>query len=621
MANYGMPEDGGKQSNLYVNMDATSNSSFVYQFCKKYDVNLTEELENRIDRLLSKYSKDGKIDNDKLINEIENTIREYREETRSEVEKSNVNTPSQYNSVSGGYGSNADEGIYDIDPDDMYQIASICSSITSSLKGAKITVPPRAVKYANGVIAAARLIKNVSLSLSDFNSIINDTINAAEENDTLYSDNLSWDEIMARYNSNQNSKPIELTPEYIIEHAKELGVDIIDLADYDKFGIYYESTKVDGDGEPIIKVRTLADLSDKNGSQFAHMNVDGKDCYYDMITHNFYIDGYDPHIDEGKTVVRGVPSENKTNPLNATIYLPSNTTDPSHLNTYTYFVSPEEMYTSHITEGKNGKLDENGKPDIGQDTNSVLIQIKKNTANNGAWDKHDETGYMTKFVNNMFKTDLPNGHCQNIIGGDSKYGAISLVVAAQNDDLYNTVYCVDNAVIVSDVHVKSPRSKTQITADEVLKLKGKNLYFISVFNDENLNHGSKNGGDWVSVNTDDSHFIKGLKYLCNTLSEDDPSNESGTNIHVIYTPNVAGVEKDPEKTLEKGTDKVGASIETLCDECKDLSVNFTYHDGRIDNLWGNLFSEFWKTHTKGNYIPVELATAAMTNYNYYSINS
>ena len=585
------------------------------QICSDYGIKKTDELKEKIEELLINY-KDNKINESTFVRSVANVVDTTIIADNAAYVENQKN--GNFEATKGyTYNTNA---TYDICPEDIVSLAGICSSISSILDGAEITVPALVAKYAAKVVTAAKGAKLVSACVGDFNKVINEVIRESEENDVLFVSDLSWDEIMEKYSSDQNSKPLELTAEYIIEHAKELGVEIIDPSDYDKIGITYEPAKPEEN--ETVRTKTLADLVDKkSGSQFAHMNIEGKDCYYDMITHNFYVDGYDPHIEKGKRLVRGCMDDNNSNPLNATIYLPSGATDYSHLNTYTYFVSTDRDYETHLTEGTNGKLDENGKPDRGQATNSVLIQVRKNTANDGAWDKHDETGYMTKFVNSMFKTETSNGRCRNIIGGDSKYGAISMVVAAQNDDLYDTVYCVDNAVIVSDLHVKSPDSKTQITADEVLKLKGKDLYFITVYNDENLNHGAKNGGDWVKLSDgelENSHFMKGLKYLCTTLSEDDPENKSGTNVHVIYTPHMTGVEKNPEKTLEKGTDKYGRKMEKLCDECKDLSVSFTYHDGRIDNLWGGLFSKFWTTHTEGNYIPTDLSSAPMTNYNYYS---
>ena len=558
MANYGMTEDGGKRNDSYVNMDAANNSSFVYQFCKKYDVNLTKELEDRIDRLLSKYGKDRKFDNDKLINEIENTIKEYSEEKNSEIEEDDyTSTSSHYNNVSssGGYSrhsGNANDGIYDLNPDDMSLIVNISSSITSNLKGAKITVPPRAVKYANGVIAAARLIRNISLSLSDFKSVIVDSINGAEGNDILYGDS-SWEEIgkllnRQKYSRSDNSEMKEATKDFFLK----FDCDVSD------------------DG--IVSIT----------------NNDGEVYKYNLLTKTL-------STDKGEIPCR--------------IYVPDNDKDYSHLNTYTYFTaSGSENYDKYIDDST---INKGSKDKSTLKGNAIIIQIDKNNPTvsyakgknrfiyDDAYKMVPET---TKFINLIAKTDLADNHCRNIIGGDSKFGAYSLGIAADNGDLYKTVYCVNNAFCVNkdipenaivtddDTVLKGNvkgTNKTQLTTDQLKRLSGKDIYMIYANGDENQ---SRNGA-WAKCPPKDSLAISGLDYICNAASSD-------TNINVIYCNNSSNGHADLRSAYAEKANKY---------------KNLNYDEAN----WHSFARNEYSTHAEGNWLITELLEADTTNSNYY----
>ena len=555
MTNYGMAEDGGRQSDSHINLNVANESSFIYQFCKKYNVSLTGELENRIDRLLSKYSKDSKVNNDRLINELENTIKEYGEEKNNEIKKNeSVNVSKRYNSALslGNNKGNADEGIYDINPDDMSLIASMCSSITSNLSSAKITVPPRAVKYANGVIAAARLIKNVSLSLGDFKSIIVDSINAAEENDVLYGDS-SWEDIgevlnRKKYDRNDNSEVKEATKDFFLKCNCEVSDDGIASITSD----------------------------------------DGKVYKYNLLTKTL-------STDNGEIPCR--------------IYVPDNVQDYAHLNTYTYFTaSGSKNYDKYIDDSTTNK---GSKDKSALKSNAIIIQIDKNNpmVSYGKGDNrfiYDDAYKMvpetTKFINLIAKTDLVDDHCHNIIGGDSKFGAYSLGIAADNGDLYKKVYCVNNAfcvnkdmpentIVTDDGTVLkgnvSGTTKTQLTTDQLKRLSGKDIYMIYVSGDDNQSH----NGTWASCSPKDSLAITGLDYICNVASSD-------TNINVIYCNNQPNGHMDlRSKYAEKAS------------QYKNLSY--------YEENWGSFARNEYKTHTDGNWVITELLEADTTNSNYY----
>lgn len=285
---------------------------------------------------------------------------------------------------------------------------------------------------------------------------------------------------------------------------------------------------------------------------FAILTIDGRECKYDMKKHKFYVDG--------KAVI------------DADIFVPSGASDYSNLNTYTFFT--EGGYLNHITSGKDG---EGG---TGQSTNSVLIQVKKQ----GVWSKFDETGLLTKFVNQVAKTNLET--CKNVIGGDSMYGTFALRTAANNKGLYDTVYCINNAVIATGIN-NNGGDKQQMTQEEVANLDGLDIYFISVAGDPNLDHGKRyhnfgaKGGPF-----NEAYTYTGLVYLLNKCPN--------ANVHMVYSSNAASphnAEMQIYKDLEQQFD------------------NYEY----IPEAWLDFANDNYQTHTSGNYIPAEASKAAATN--------
>ena len=489
--------------------------------------------------------------------------------------------------------SNNSGDIVAIDSDTSDELSNSSVKSLNALADATLKIPGPVAPYCAGMESTANdAINNIETRLNSLRTTLANVFNSVVDIDNLIAQiksgtDISFNEIIEKYNKDQNSKVFEVDEEFFREHT---DCKIIDTKETGPITMtYMEKIKKNGKDVYVEKTYTL------NG-KYAGLVVDGKTCFYDLNTHNFYVSGYSNH--EGKE---------GTHPLNATIFLPTEATDYSKLNTYTYFVGDTPGYTEHIINGKNGKMNEDGNPDVGTETNSVLVQIKKNRGDSPAtaWDKHDETAYMTKFANQIFDTDIEGGTCKNIIGGDSKYGANSLVVAARSNDLYQTVYCIDNAIIVKGENTEGKNSKTQITRDELLNLRGKDLYFIDVAEDGNLYHNYHNGNDYAECSPKDSYFISGLKLLHDVLTDEYTEGDNKTNIHIIYKAGEAN-------WMQQAVDEMQA----LNDQYKDDSIaSIDFTDARTDEMWTTFFSKDWETHTEGNYVTPEMANSAITNYN------
>ena len=254
-------------------------------------------------------------------------------------------------------------------------------------------------------------------------------------------------------------------------------------------------------------------------------------------------------------------------------FVPSNTKEYSKLNTFTYFVA-------------NGYDNPTGYP-----SDAVVIRFLKgdvetrDSKGNAKFVKQKAVPEATRFINGVAKTDLSN--CQNIIGGDSLYGAESLKLAAKNGNLYKTVYCVNNAVLVSGVNAQRG-SKVQFDSLSELKgLNGKNIYFISASGDENFNHCARNGGGWVPCSYDQGYVFSGLDLVAQTCPN--------AKIYLVYSKNGKSQIKNHYYRLEK----------------KYRNVDY------LDDKWNCFAKKNYTTHTDGNRIMPELVAASVTNYNAY----
>ena len=460
-------------------------NSICEDICNDYEITRNEELEEKVKDILIKY-KDGEID--ELV--LGEGIEQIAYETKKNEE--NINTSVQYSSPQEEF----PDAIVDIEPDDLGEISNICKSIESSISGITLTIPAKAMKYASGVKAAAEGINSVSSSLGDFKGILVDTLNGLEASDVDYdAETISWDEMSNVFRS-ISSKMVEAQEDFFSNYP---DCEIIDTTNGDPIIIYYNNAMPDAVGAKKNKITSTKESYELPAGKYATLEVDGRMCYYNLDTHNFYVNGLNPN-----------KGTEKTEPLKATIYLPSDATNYGNLNTYTYF---EESGYEGTLKGMNG--------------NAIGIEVIKNKNDKSdhiyPWDKYEEIGYMTKFVNKVADTKLKDGKCQNIVGGDSAYGTFAMKVAAyynkkdsdgKRNPLYTTAYCVNNAVIATGIN-NNGGDKQQMTQDEVANMDGLNVYFISSAGDPNLVKNRKNpnfdGGSQCKFN--ESYEYTGLVYL------------------------------------------------------------------------------------------------------------
>ena len=300
---------------------------------------------------------------------------------------------------------------------------------------------------------------------------------------------------------------------------------------------------------------------------FAILTVNNTECKYDMKKHKFYIGG--------KVA------------LDAKIYVPSGATNYSELNTYTYFVN--KLVPNHIEK---------------QTTNSILIQLFRSDNEWGnksiAQTKMYQTGMVTQFVNAVAGTKLKEG-CKNAIGGESVYGSHSLKTAANNYGLYQTVYCINNAAIVTGYN-NYYGEKTQITADEMTLLnqmakeKGLDVYFLNVAGDPNLNHGQTHP-KWSDKkgNYAESYTYTGVVYML--------ENCPNINVHVSY-PKLAPAPHLSENEM--------GLYEKLA-ENPDYASHYEY----IPDEWTDFANGYYQNHEgyESYGIPAEVAKSKSVNAN------
>ena len=285
---------------------------------------------------------------------------------------------------------------------------------------------------------------------------------------------------------------------------------------------------------------------------FAIMTVDGNECKYDMKKHKFYVNGKES--------------------FEAYFYVPSGVTDYSKCNTYTCFVENSTNYKDLLDS---------------RSTNCVILKIVKPGGQN-KYTKYDETAIATKFTNKVANTDLTN--CQNAIGGDSVYGAHSLKIAARNGDLYQTVYCINNAALVTDVNARRNNKEQFNSIEELQGLDGKNIYFISASGDDNLAAHFGRKGAMTGCSYAESYTYTGVDLVCKTCPN--------AKVHAIYQPSNAKQE----------------GIADLYTGLESKYSNFSYDREE----WDTYARKRYATHSQGNIIVSDLAEAPATNANNYN---
>ena len=251
------------------------------------------------------------------------------------------------------------------------------------------------------------------------------------------------------------------------------------------------------------------------------------------------------------------------------IYVPYGVTDYSKLNTLTYFVQGDYDRTTSYP------------------SNAIVLRVIKKEVGNLHFNKQTEVAGATKFVNGVAKTDLNN--CQNIIAGDSVYGALSLKLAANNGNLYNTVYCVNNAALVTGVNAQEGQKEQFSSIEQLKKLNGKNIYFISATGDPNLgcHYGEK--GVLTPCAYKDSYTYTGIEWLTKVCPD--------AKIYGVY-----------------GGKKAKQGIKTLYSNLSKRANNFTY----LENGWSSFSKREANTHTDGAKMMSDLIAAVPTNVNGYS---
>ena len=125
---------------------------------------------------------------------------------------------------------------------------------------------------------------------------------------------------------------------------------------------------------------------------------------------------------------------------------------------------------------------------------------------------HNLVAESTRFMNGVAKTDLTK--CQNAIIGGSQWGARSLDIASKTGDLYKTVYCVNNALIVNGEN-GVPGGKYKVDAKNLKNLNGKNIYFISANGEPNAYKKAINGDAWPDsgCRLNQSYLYTGIELL------------------------------------------------------------------------------------------------------------
>ena len=347
-----------------------------------------------------------------------------------------------------------------------------------------------------------------------------------------------------------------------------------------------EILNITAEADAAIKDIELGKISFKDLSNVIYDRSQSSEVR--MMTESVFKDlGYTPD-EKGFVTINGCKYNVKnhmfyngdTEAFHAYFYIPQNALtnkNYNELNTYTFFSD----------SGHYNLID-------GLSSNSVLLRVQKNGADK-KFTKINEVGLATKFMNQLVGTGTPTAgsdvqkQCRNIIGGDSSYGAYSLKVAAQNGDLYQTVYCVNNAAIVNGENGVA-NIKTQLDSLEELKgLDGKDIFFISVPGDENLNRCYKPGKKFMDSVTsyDNSYVYSGIELIC--------KNCPNANVYFITS----------EASMQ-------GKETNLVDVYKGLESkwsNFKY----ASNEWANITDPSYRYHSSGHNIVYDCAKWGVTN--------
>ena len=392
-----------------------------------------------------------------------------------------------------------------------------------------------ASKYANVKDNVVEAKIDIPIGVQEFSSDIINTVN--EANDDISS---LLDE------SKEAMVEILSQLDYLDNEIKDINIDEFD------FNSIWNLVN------DIKASHTLVEADKNFFLQNADCKVDG-----DVVT--FIKEGrtYQYNLSSKKLTIDGSLS------VNVGIYIPQGVKDYSKVNTLTYFVGNEyDKITQYPSD-------------------ATVLRFLKSDTGIKHFTKQNEVPLATKFINGVVNTDFEK--CQNIVAGDSLYGAESLKLAANNGDLYQTVYCVNNAVLVSGENALKGE-KVQFTSfDELKGLDGKNVYFISAMKDDNLNRCANRASGWVECSCRKGYLYTGLDLVSKTCPN--------ANIYMIYN--------------NKGKDE----LKNLLYDFQESHDNFTY----LDDKWNDFARKDYSSHTDGNRIMSELVEASVTNFNGYTV--
>ena len=420
----------------------------------------------------------------------------------------------------------------DVKTEVVESTANELSSVESEVSGISISIPSAVAGEASGIKEVINSSKReIESSLEECKRALLDILNTATSTDDIPPeeiDGISFSDIgKMAYDRRQNSQVVEADANFFIKCGYP----------------------VDGD---IVTIRS-----------------NGKEYQYNLSNHTLTIDG--------------------TNSVGVKIFIPSGNRDYSTLNTYTYF--------SAITKsGEKGNRTYDSLIN-GQESNAIILQFTKAAEKNGGvqnkngdgkFIKQYEVAEATKFINAVAKTQISNGKCKNIIGGDSVYGMHSLKMAAAYPDVYQTVYCINNAFLVQDENAVKGIKEQFSDLSETVGLANKEIYFINTGGDDNLSFNKR----WKkTTNRTETCTYTGIDLLCRTYPDAD--------VHVVYP---SGVHEDVEIAL------------------KDLAESYpncTYEEG----LWYDITDVSSTSHTAGQVVVTDVVRANSTNANYYTVNN
>lgn len=432
-------------------------NSDLHELAKKINNNISsygyeknEQMEEIIYNLLIDLQK-GNIDIDNFINKIKDNLNEQSLETNSLL---NNQSDTSYDN------GNNDNSNVKKESTTTYKATDYRQGSTN-IPNARSLNPGSMAKSTPIIDVNTELVNEVAQDYSEVEenvsnnkiTITNDEIMKEAENLLSTAEEGNQD-IQTDLN---NVKTAMIESMSSIEYVDD-QIEPVDFSDFDFGDIWNYSGKIIANG--VRKVD--AEFFENNGYQ-----VNGN-----IVT----IGGYTYNIKNNKLTVNGESTIVK-------IYVPNGVSDYSKVNTVTMF---EDVGDRNIT------------------SNAILISL-------GEVDglKINRVANATKFVNTVTKTDLTK--CQNIITGGSRFGARSLQIAAETGDLYQTIVCVNNAILVKGINA-SGQGKTFFTdVNELKKLDGKNIYLISSKKDPNLYMYYKNGNDYAKCSDiKDGYVYTGL---------------------------------------------------------------------------------------------------------------